>query len=59
MEEKEKIFELGHGRNTGLGMYLSRQILGITGSTITEKGRPGQGCTFEILVPPGKWRKAS
>ncbi len=59
MEEKDKIFELGHGRNTGLGMYLSRQILGITGSTITEKGRPGQGCTFEILVPPGKWRKAS
>ncbi len=59
VEEKEKIFELGHGRNTGLGMYLSRQILGITGSTITEKGRPGQGCTFEILVPPGKWRKAS
>ncbi len=58
-EEKEKIFELGHGRNTGLGMYLSRQILGITGSSMKEKGRPGEGCTFEILVPAGKWRRAS
>ncbi|OPY30934.1 MAG: sensory histidine kinase AtoS [Methanomassiliicoccales archaeon PtaU1.Bin030] len=57
--EKEKIFELGHGRNTGLGMYLSRQILGITGSSMREKGRAGEGCIFEILVPAGKWRRAS
>ncbi len=59
VEEKEKIFELGHGRNTGLGMYLSRQILGITGSSMREKGRAGEGCIFEILVPAGKWRRAS
>jgi len=58
-EEKEKIFELGHGRNTGLGMYLSRQILGITGLSMREMGRAGEGCTFEILVPAGKWRNAS
>lgn len=59
VKEKDLIFQLGHGRNTGLGMYLSRQILGITGASVTEKGRPGEGCTFEILVPSGKWRQGS
>jgi signal transduction histidine kinase len=57
--EKDLIFQLGHGRNTGLGMYLSRQILRMTGASLREIGRPGEGCIFEILVPPGKWRSAS
>ncbi len=55
-EEKEKIFERGFGKNTGLGLFLSREILAITRITITEKGTPGKGARFEILVPKGTYR---
>ncbi|MEN6342095.1 MAG: PAS domain-containing sensor histidine kinase [Methanospirillum sp.] len=56
VNEKERIFERGYGRNTGLGLYLSSEILAITGMTITETGRPGIGARFEIRVPPGAYR---
>ncbi len=56
-EKKEKIFEPGFGENTGLGLALSREILGITGITITEAGDPGRGARFEIRVPRGMYRK--
>jgi len=54
--EKEKIFERGFGKNTGLGLALSREILSITGITITETGEPGKGARFEMTVPKGAWR---
>ncbi|MCX6690531.1 MAG: HAMP domain-containing sensor histidine kinase [Methanoregula sp.] len=47
-EEKEKIFERGFGKNTGLGLALSREILAITGITITENGEPVKGARFAI-----------
>ncbi len=56
IEDKERIFERGYGKNTGLGLSLSREILGITGITICEKGEQGKGARFEITVPNGKWR---
>ena len=37
-DEKERIFERGFGKNTGLGLFLAREILGITGITIRETG---------------------
>ena len=43
VNEKERIFERGYGRNTGLGLYLSSEILATTGMTFTETGRPGIG----------------
>jgi len=55
-EEKEKIFERGFGKNTGLGLSLSREILDITGITIKETGEPGKGARFEMVVPKGTWR---
>jgi signal transduction histidine kinase len=55
-EEKEKIFVKGFGKHTGLGMFLVREILAITGITITENGIFGQGARFGIRVPPGKFR---
>jgi signal transduction histidine kinase len=55
-EEKKKIFERGFGKNTGLGLALSREILSITGITIKETGESGKGARFEILVPNGAWR---
>ena len=54
--EKEKIFERGFGKNTGLGLALSREILDITGITIKETGEPGKGVRFEMTVPKGAWR---
>jgi PAS domain S-box-containing protein len=56
-EEKEKIFERGFGKNTGMGLFLAREILSITGITITETGVPGKGARFEIMVPTGGYRK--
>lgn len=49
--EKEKIFERGFGRNTGLGLFLAKEILAITGIGIRETGIPGSGARFEISVP--------
>ena len=54
--EKERIFERGFGKNTGLGLFLSREILGITGIMIHETGQPGLGARFEIFVPKGAYR---
>jgi len=54
--DKERIFENGFGKNTGLGLFLTREILGITGLSIKELGVYGKGARFEILVPKGKFR---
>jgi PAS domain S-box-containing protein len=54
--EKEKIFLRGYGRNTGLGLFLIREILATTGINIIETGTPGAGAQFEILVPKGAYR---
>ncbi len=55
-KEKERIFEKGHGKNTGLGLFLVREILSLTGITIREDGVPGTGARFVILVPRGGYR---
>jgi len=54
--DKKRIFDKGFGKNTGLGLFLSREIMSITGITITETGEPGNGARFEITVPKGMWR---
>ncbi len=54
--EKILIFERGFGKNTGLGMFLVREILSLTGISIHETGKPGAGARFEIRVPHGKFR---
>lgn len=56
-EDKERIFNKGYGKNTGLGLFLIREVLAITGTTIKECGQPGTGVRFEITVPPGSWRR--
>jgi PAS domain S-box-containing protein len=54
-DDKKHLFTRGFGRNTGFGLYLSREVLAITGITITENGTPGKGARFEIVVPKGAW----
>jgi PAS domain S-box-containing protein len=56
IQDKTHLFEKGFGKNTGLGLFLSREILGITGITITVNGEPGTGARFEITVPEGAFR---
>jgi signal transduction histidine kinase len=55
--EKEQIFASGFGKNTGLGLFLAREILGISGLKIKETGRYGRGARFEITVPEHAWRR--
>jgi len=53
---KEKIFDRGYYLHTGYGLFLSREILAITGITIRETGEFGRGARFEIIVPEGEYR---
>jgi PAS domain S-box-containing protein len=55
-EDKTRLFEQGFGKNTGLGLFLSQEILRITGITIAETGEPGKGARFEMTVPKGAYR---
>ncbi len=52
---KERVFARSFGKNTGFGLFLSREILGITDITIHETGIPGEGARFEIRVPEGRF----
>jgi len=45
-EEKEKIFERGFGKKTGMGLFLVREITDSTEITIHETGVPGKGARF-------------
>jgi len=56
LEDKLHLFEQGFGKNNGLGLFLSREILSITGISIRETGIPGKGAQFEIGVPGGLFR---
>jgi len=54
--DKERIFNRGFGKHTGLGLFLSREILAITGIVIRETGEPGKGVHFELLIPREMYR---
>ncbi len=56
---KSAVFErpVKSGRRS-FGLYLSREILSITGISIKEAGTAGKGARFEILVPVGRFRLA-
>lgn len=56
-KQKELIFSHGFGKNTGLGLFLIREILGMTGIKIRETGKENEGVRFEITLPNGSFRK--
>ncbi len=58
-DAKERMFERGFGKNTGLGLFMARQALGLTGITISETGEEGKGARFEIRVPEGAHRRSA
>ncbi len=53
---KERIFCREYEEKKGMGLFLAREILSITGITIRETGGPGKGARFEIVVPKGGYR---
>jgi len=56
--KKERIFSYEYGMNTGLGLFLSREILSITAIAIRETGSAGSGARFELRCPAGTIRTA-
>ncbi len=57
--KKEAIFRREYFKHTGFGLFLTREILGITGITIRETGGPGAGARFEIVIPRDFFRISS
>ena len=55
-KEKERIFRREYFKNTGFGLFLSREILAITNLTIRETGVHGKGAQFIIHVPREAYR---
>jgi PAS domain S-box-containing protein len=55
-EDRANLFKEGFGKVHGLGLFLSREILDITGMTIVENGEQGKGARFEIWVPNDSFR---
>jgi len=55
-DKKEDIFSKGIGAGGSTSLFLSREILSITGITIRETGVVGKGARFEIRVPKGSYR---
>jgi len=55
-KDKGRIFEKGFGHNTGLGLFLVKEILSLTEIEIMETGFPTKGARFEIHIPVGRFR---
>ena len=54
--EKARIFARGVGKNTGLGLFLTREILAITRIGIQETGEYRKGARFTLRIPRGAYR---
>lgn len=55
-EEKSRIFDDGYGKHTGMGLFMIRSILEITGFTIRETGVYTEGAAFVITIPKEDYR---
>jgi PAS domain S-box-containing protein len=53
---KNSIFEREFTPAKGIGLFMAREILEITGISIRETGTYGSGARFEIFVPRGGFR---
>jgi signal transduction histidine kinase len=54
--KKDGIFEYDAGGQAGIGLFICRQIVEVTGMTLREIGTEGSGAWFVIHVPAGKYR---
>ena len=56
-EARKTLFDRSPGEEHGLGLFLSREILSITGIAIAEAGEPGGGARFVLTVPQDAVRR--
>ena len=50
-DQRDTLFSKGTNREHGFGLFLSKEILGITGITVSEEGDPGHGAKFVMTIP--------
>ncbi|MBN1165992.1 MAG: PAS domain-containing protein [Methanospirillaceae archaeon] len=50
-DEKRKIFRPGYGKNTGYGLFLTKEILAVSEILISEEGVYGEGAAFVLHIP--------
>lgn len=55
-EMRDNLFKPGYGTTHGYGLFLIKEILLLTGITITEEGERGAGVKFVLNVLPGGFR---
>ncbi len=55
-EKKVELFTHDSRKKHGFGLFLSHEILAITGITIEEVGEPGHGAKFLMTVPSSGFR---
>nr|WP_321497172.1 ATP-binding protein [uncultured Methanolobus sp.] len=55
IEDKKMLFKKGSS-SSGYGLFLSKEILSITGIGIRETGIAGEGARFEIIFPYGQYK---
>jgi signal transduction histidine kinase len=55
-DKKQSIFDYDEGGHAGIGLFICREILEVTGMTITETGTEGKGARFVIHVLPDGYR---
>jgi PAS domain S-box-containing protein len=55
-KDRQHLFERGYGRNTGFGLFLAKEILGMTGIDISEESSALGGARFVMSIPAGLWR---
>ena len=56
--QKFMLFQNSFGGSHGYGLFLSKEILDLTGIRISENGKEGEGVRFNIFVPKGRFRTA-
>jgi len=54
--KKQQIFEYDSGGHAGIGLFICRQIVEVTGMSIQETGTGSKGARFVIHVPPDGYR---
>jgi len=57
--DQARLFKQGFGKHTGLGLFLSREVLALTDIAIDQTNPSGKGARFEIQIPAGKFRPSS
>jgi len=54
--KKHHIFEYDSGAHSGIGLFICRQIVEVSGMAIAETGEEGRGARFEIHIPASCYR---